>query len=128
MSDERQDVASEAKQAKELVWRQKEAARVIKGTPAPRNEPKSLNPIEQENLDRRRSDRKLRETYAKRFLLFLAAQLIVMNIVFVATGLGWLKYKNRWTLELYMGGTLAEVFGIVVIVTRSLFPSQDSKE
>jgi hypothetical protein len=40
-----------------------------------------------------------------------------MNLVFLATGLDYL-HLEQWTLNLYMGGTLLEVFGIVLVITK----------
>jgi hypothetical protein len=62
----------------------------------------------------------LKKTYGKWFLIILAAQLLVMNGVFICDGLKWLDFKDL-TLQLYMGGTLTEVFGLVFVVTKYLF-------
>ena len=62
----------------------------------------------------------LKKTYGKWFLIILACQLLIMNGVFIADGLGWLNFKDL-TLQLYMGGTLTEVFGLVLVVTKYLF-------
>lgn len=63
---------------------------------------------------------KLKKTYGIGFLLILASQLLIMNGVFIAGGIGFLKFKDL-TLQLYMGGTLTEVFGLVLVVTKYLF-------
>lgn len=64
----------------------------------------------------------LKRKYGHWALWFLAAQLVVMNAVFIAVGLGLLKF-SEFVLQLYLGGTLLEVFGIVLVVTRYLFKS-----
>jgi len=60
--------------------------------------------------------------YAERIIWLLVGELIVMNIVFFLTGCGLLEFTET-VLEIYMGGTLTEVFGIVVIVSKYLFPN-----
>ncbi|EPK7771231.1 hypothetical protein QFL30_003564 [Klebsiella oxytoca] len=63
---------------------------------------------------------KLKKSYGKWFLIILAVQLAVMNLVFIFDGLKWLDFEPL-TLQLYMGGTLTEVFGLVLVVTKYLF-------
>lgn len=70
-----------------------------------------------------KSDTKLKEMYAKWFIGIMIGQLLVMNIVFAAVGLGWLNF-TQYIIHLYMGGTLTEVFGIVLVITRYLFPKR----
>ncbi|MDK1186572.1 MULTISPECIES: hypothetical protein [Cronobacter] len=63
---------------------------------------------------------KLKKTYGIWFLIILACQLLIMNGVFISGGAGLLSFKDL-TLQLYMGGTLTEVFGLVLVVTKYLF-------
>lgn len=63
----------------------------------------------------------LKKSYGKWFLIILACQLLIMNGVFVAVGLDKLSFKDNLTLQLYMGGTMTEVFGLVLVVTKYLF-------
>ena len=53
----------------------------------------------------------------------MAIQLAVMNAVIVLVGAHVLFYQY-WTLDLYMSGTLLEVFGIVLVITKFLFPKK----
>ncbi|HDS5126335.1 TPA: hypothetical protein QHW48_003044 [Escherichia coli] len=62
----------------------------------------------------------LKKRYVKWFLIILAFQLLIMNGVFIADGAGKLEFEDL-TLQLYMGGTLTEVFGLVLVVTKYLF-------
>jgi hypothetical protein len=64
---------------------------------------------------------KLKKSYGIWFLVILACQLLVMNIVFILVGKGLLNFKDDLTLQLYMGGTMTEVFGLVLVVTKYLF-------
>lgn len=81
---------------------------------------KLLAPMEQEDIDDRRLDRALREKYAKWFVWILIGQLVAMNLVFLLQGVSFVVY-DAITLRIYMGGTLAEVFGVVLVITRYLF-------
>lgn len=83
--------------------------------------------VEALDPERRKLDNKdfeaeidLKKTYGICFLIILACQLLIMNGVFIFDGIGLLKFKDL-TLQLYMGGTLTEVFGLVLVVTKYLF-------
>jgi len=83
---------------------------------------KPADPLTTEIVEDRRSDRQLRQRYATWFMWILVSQLLVMNAVFILLGLGKLEYRNRWIVEIYIGATVAEVFGVVIVITRGLFP------
>lgn len=72
-----------------------------------------------------KQDTSLKRLYANWFVGILAGQLLVMNCVFVAVGIGCLKFSEP-VLQMYMAGTLAEVFGVVYVITRYLFSKKDS--
>jgi len=57
------------------------------------------------------------------FGILLVLQLIMMNWIFLKVGKGDLAFKE-YELHLYMTGTLAEVFFIVYIIVRYLFPKR----
>lgn len=80
-----------------------------------------LDPLTEAKVDDQKTDTRLKELYAKRFIWILAAQLVVMNSVFILVGLDILSFKEPSYLNLFMGGTLAEVFGVVLVITRYLF-------
>jgi hypothetical protein len=86
----------------------------------------SIDPFQQAKLDDHKSDIELKKKYAHWFIWILLAQLLVMNVVFVAVGLHWLCFDEPSYLQIYMSGTLAEVFGIVFLITKYLF-SQKNK-
>jgi hypothetical protein len=69
------------------------------------------------------TDTALKSLYAKVMLWILAAQLLTLNAVFIAAGLRCLAFDGS-TLKLYMGGTLAEVFGVILVITKYLFPKK----
>lgn len=81
----------------------------------------TIDPIQQADLHDRATDTGLKKLYATWFIGILIGQLAVMNLVFVAVGLGVLKFEHESYLNLFMGGTLAEVFGVVLVITKYLF-------
>lgn len=67
-----------------------------------------------------RTDTALKKIYAYWFIGILIGQLLLMNGIFAGVGMQYLKF-DEYALHLYMGGTLAEVFGIVLVITKYLF-------
>jgi hypothetical protein len=82
-----------------------------------------VDPLTQEQIHDLKQDRELKKRYANWFIGILIVQLVLMNIVFVAAGAKYLSY-DKWGLDLYMGGTLLEVFGVVLVITKNLFPQK----
>lgn len=81
------------------------------------------SPLEGERVKDSEQDRDLKRKYAHQFMWVLIVQLFIMNVIFIVDGTGMLRF-DIWTLNLYTGGTLAEVFGIVLVITKNLFPSR----
>ena len=77
----------------------------------------------QQKINDLESDRKLKQSYAGKFYILLVAQLALMNLIFIAFGLGWLLF-DKWSLNLFVGGTLLEIFAVVLVITKNLFPKQ----
>lgn len=77
--------------------------------------------VEQEVKDKK-AERKLRERFANDWFWVAIVQLIVVNLVFIA----WAYYRGMdvWTLRAFLGATILEVFGILWVVTRYLFPKR----
>ena len=98
------------------------AIRLVKAQLETSPKTKPADPLTTEILEDRRSDRQLRQRYATWFMWILVFQLVAMNTVFILLGLGKLEYRNRWLVEIYIGATVAEVFGVVIVITRGLFP------
>lgn len=67
------------------------------------------------------ADTELKKTFATSFIRVLKIQLILMNIII---GFKWLEFGDL-VVNLFMTGTLAEVFGIVMVMTRYLFSKHD---
>lgn len=89
-------------------------------------EVKELDPVQQAEVDDRTTDTRLKRLYAYWFIGILIGQLFVMNLVFILAGVDVLKYEHPTYLNLYMGGTLAEVFGVVLVITRYLFSRRNA--
>jgi hypothetical protein len=81
----------------------------------------SLDPITRANVDDKIADTKLKKIYAVSMIVILSAQLLAMNLIFLSVGMGFLKYESTNYLQIFMMGTLAEVFGAVLVITRYLF-------
>jgi hypothetical protein len=74
----------------------------------------------------REQDIGLKRMYALILLGLLAAQMIVADAVFVAYAWAGVNWKvDGSVMEVWLGATLIEVVGIVLVVTRYLFPRRD---
>jgi len=82
-----------------------------------------LDPLTVEDIENKRSDRRLKKGYAKWIMVILIIQLLIMNIVFILTGFKLLVF-DKYVIDIYLTGTLAEVFGIVLVITKNLFPQK----
>jgi len=80
-----------------------------------------LDPLTQAKVDDQVADTGLKKRYANWFIWILIGQLAAMNAIFIATGIDYLHFQDPTHLNLFMGGTLAEVFGVVLVITRYLF-------
>ncbi len=83
----------------------------------------TVHPLLEQKIRDSEQDRSLKKKYAYWFVKILICQLIIMNLVFICVGVGKLHFET-WSLNLYTSGTLAEVFGIVLVITKNLFPSR----
>lgn len=73
--------------------------------------------LKNDNLE---TDINLKKKYAYWLIGVMILQLLVMNAVFVGVGLEKIKYSD-YVLHLYISGTLLELFGLVLIITKYLF-------
>ncbi|WP_214291529.1 hypothetical protein, partial [Escherichia coli] len=62
-----------------------------------------------------KTDTKLKKMFARWFIGILIGQLLVMNGIFVLIGAKLLHFSD-FVIHLFMGGTLAEVLGIVLVM------------
>jgi len=109
------------KPAQELEKAVSAIIRTALGLPREENKLDGLDPVTAARVDDQKTDTELKRRYANWFIGILAVQLLAMNVVFVCVGLGILQYKEPLHLNLFMGGTLLEVFGVVLVITRYLF-------
>lgn len=70
----------------------------------------------------------LRRTYARGVILLLTGQFLLADAVFVV--FAWAG--KRWDLstaviDVWLAATVIQVVGIVLVVTRNLFPDRDGK-
>lgn len=85
-----------------------------------------LGDMQRAMVDDQKTDTKLKKIYAYWFIGILIGQLLAMNLVFIAVGLNVLAFKESSHLNLFMGGTLTEVFGVVYVITRYLFSKREN--
>lgn len=69
------------------------------------------------------TDIDLKKRYAKWLIGVMIGQLLIMNLVFACVGLKWMEYSD-FILHLYISGTLLELFGLVLVITKYLFKKQ----
>lgn len=73
-----------------------------------------------------RQDVQLKRRYAKWLLILVATQLLVADVVFVVyawAGRSW--DLSAGVIEVWLAATLAELIGVVLVITRYLFPRRD---
>jgi hypothetical protein len=69
------------------------------------------------------ADRKLRQSYASKWFWVVVVQLLFVNVFFVLTAI--MQWQiDPWTMRIFISATLAEAFGIVLVITRNLFPKR----
>lgn len=72
-------------------------------------------------------DIELKRTYARWLLILMAAQLLVADAVFVVYAWAGVDWKlTPGVINVWLGATFVEVVGIVLVVTRYLFPRRDA--
>lgn len=78
---------------------------------------------------RAESDNALRKTYADNILRILIAELLVSNGVFIAYAWAGRKWNvPTAAINAWLGATVVQVVGIVLVVTRHLFPNRDESK
>lgn len=101
-----------------------EVSKQIRSALANKNDTTELNgldPFTKIKIKDQKADTKLKKRYANWFIGILIGQLLAMNFIFILAGLDKLHFQDPTHLNLFMGGTLAEVFGVVLVITRYLF-------
>jgi hypothetical protein len=88
---------------------------------------KTLPPSRKEKLEGDDFEQliRLKRFYGLGILLLMAAQLIVVNAVFViyaAVGYGWTPPSG--VVQVWLIATFVQIVSVVVVITRSLFPGE----
>lgn len=71
----------------------------------------------------------LRQKYADWIIWLLGVQMLGTDVIFVVyawAGRGWELLPG--VIEVWLGATVVQVVGVVIVVTRHLFPSRDGGE
>lgn len=64
---------------------------------------------------------KMREKYGQKMMRYLAIQLVVINVFMWMIAGG--SFNLDWKIvDIYVGGTIIQVFGAVYIIMKNLFP------
>lgn len=70
----------------------------------------------------------LKKTYARWILVLLGGQLLLSNAIFIAfawAGEGW--DVSTSVIQVWLAATVVQIVGVVLVVTRHLFPNRDGK-
>jgi hypothetical protein len=130
--------------AEERERRNKEMSDLIRAlaqsSPATEEQPSENPPLEFRFLDEKRrvaelkilqdhadQDIALRQKYASWLLRILAAELVIVNAIFVIyawAGRSWNLPEG--VIEIWLSATFVQVVGVVAVVTRYLFPRRDA--
>jgi amino acid permease len=78
-----------------------------------------------EEIARLAQERELQLKYGRWFLIIVAIQLCVMNIIVILIGLKVLSIDNA-TVRVFVSGTLLQIFGVVYIISKHLFPRKST--
>lgn len=100
------------------------ASEIVRGTP-------SSEVLSESDLERAKAavgirgaldDLELRKRYAKWLLIGLGVELFWVNVIFLAycEGNNWDVPAN--VIQLFLGSTVLQVFGVVLVITKYLFP------
>lgn len=65
-------------------------------------------------------DINLKEKYALVLVAMLGIQLVALDGIFIASGLGFLNFSDL-SFNIFITGTLGEIFGLVVVIVKYLF-------
>ncbi len=69
----------------------------------------------------------LKKMYARRLLWGLGAQIAFVDLVFLGYAYWGVHWKiNVQVMDAWLGATVIEVIGIVLVVTKHLFPPRDA--
>jgi hypothetical protein len=91
-----------------------------------RNRSRKLRTVLKAWETQQREERVLRRFYAKGLLGALFAQVLLINAVFFAIGLGYLLV-DKWVATTFIMAVFAEIVALVTVVNKYLFPKVGSE-
>jgi uncharacterized membrane protein len=121
-------IAKALENAQEVL--QAEAGSEIAGLPEDLQFLAERNQAQEIELKRRFAEQEyeLRRAYARRILVLLFAQFVIADAVFIAfawAGEQW--HLSTAVIDVWLAATVVQVVGIVMVVTRNLFPDRNVK-
>ena len=87
----------------------------------------ALDPFDQAKLDYLQQELDLRGSYATKLMWMLIAQIVAADGVFVAyaqAGVHW--HIQNSVINAWLGAAVIQIVGVVMVVTRHLFPKRDT--
>lgn len=132
MTDDRQTASDQEARASEEVHKALQTGAVREAVDLPEHLQHLPERNQAQILELKRmfaeQEHELRRTYARRILLLLFAQFLLADAVFVAfawAGESW--DLSTAVVDVWLAATAVQVVGIVLVVTRNLFPDRTSK-
>lgn len=75
----------------------------------------------QQILDLMEQHINLREKYGRLIMWYLGTQLLIVNVGMIFIGIGLIHFDWK-VIDVFVGGTLIQIFGAVFIVMKNLYP------
>lgn len=88
-----------------------------------------LPPLDREKVADKRQDRQLKKFYAQLIVGLMGVQLLIADVVFVMyawKGRGWDVQPE--VMQAWLLATVVELIGVVIVITRNLFPRRDLQD
>ena len=93
--------------------------------PVNRLEERQKEASHREDIEDRKSNRKLREKYAKKMFWAMCIWSFIVIFILILSGFQFLGFQlNKWVLVTLIGGTTASVFAIVRAIIEGLFKNK----
>ena len=81
--------------------------------------------LEKQDVEDRKSNRTLREKYAKKMFYYMCIWSIIVFSILVCSGLEWCYFQlDKWVLVTLIGSTTVSVFAIVRAIIEGLFKNK----
>ena len=81
--------------------------------------------LEKQEIEDRKSNRKLREKYANKMFFYMCIWSVVVLFILVCSGLKWCCFQlDKWVLVTLIGSTTVSVFAIVRAIIEGLFKNK----